>query len=330
MSEVVNSVPENLKIDVVGLPSQLESMIKQFLSEILNLIGHKMNLSSLDGVTFALDYHQALLDLDRGYETNFKLQPSNDHGVGVAMSPSVIRNGELKTHVLISAPAFFSMLEAGRTDMLRNIVAHECAHVELNRLFEESFPKVLLHSKQNVLDHFRIECMLTCWNEFGACWRSAEFGPTDVLHYESAFLPALEEARSSANEAIMQYRTHGDVSVVVNKVCGLYSALLKYSAYHLGNLYGHGIDWRTVPSTTEPLNDHWFLPYFERLDSACKAIAMNIGNWKACAAFDELKDIAEEVVADGGMHFKRHEEDRISLDIPMTIETMPVPPQFWR
>jgi hypothetical protein len=53
-------------------------------------------------------------------------------------------------------------------------------------------------------------------------------------------------------------------------------------------------------------------------------------DWTSSAPFDALRDIAEDLVADGGMHFERHEDDRIGLAIPMSIETMPVPPHFWR
>lgn len=324
------SLPNNVEININGIPDELVANIQELIVSFVDMVGVKFDLTGLDGITFSSDYQQALLDLDRGYDTEYKLTPSNDHGVGIAMSPCVIRDGKLKTHVVISAEYFFEFLKHKRKDIAINTIAHELAHAELNHLYDVAFPGTLLRKKENVLDHFRTECMLTCWNEFGACWRSAIFGPSSPLIYESAFLPALEETRSAANTVIMEYRTNRDISIVVNKVCGLYSSLLKYSAYHLGNLHGHSIDWRTIPTTADALQDHWFLPFFERLDSACKAIAADIGNWTSSTPFDELRDIAEDLVADGGMHFVRHEDDQISLDIPMTIETMPVPPHLWR
>lgn len=330
MTELRNSIPENLQIKVVGLPATLEVSVQQLLGQILDMVSKKMDLAGLDGITFASDYHQALLDLDRGYDTNHKLTPSDGHGVGIAMSPRVMRSNKLKTHVVINAAAFLAMIEDGRSDVAINTVAHECAHVELTHLYDKTFPGTLLRTKENVLDQFRTECMLTCWDEFGACWRSAPFGPTDPLFYEGAFLPSLEETRTAANAAIIEYRTHSDISVVVSKVCGLYGSLLKYSAYHLGNLCGHGVDWRTVPTTAGPLTDHWFLPFFERLDRACKTIAAAFGNWTNSDPFDVLRDIAEDLVADGGMYFERQGEDRISLHIPFSIDTMPVPPHLWR
>jgi hypothetical protein len=328
MSESPNYVPKGVEIKIVGVSAELETEVQDLLSSLVDMIGQKIDLGGLDGITFATDYHQALLDLDRGYDTDYKLTPSNDHGVGIAMSPRVIRDSKLKTHIVIDAGMFFGLLEAKRSDIAINTVAHECAHAELSQLFEVALPDTFLRKKQNVLDHFRTDCMLACWDEFTACWRSASFGPSSQLAYEAAFLPALEQTRPAANSAIMEYRTHADIEVVLNKVCGLYGNLLKYSAYHLGNLHGHGVDWHTIPSTADALQNHWFLPFFERLDRACKVLAADYGNWASNAPFDVLRDIAEDLVADGGMHFERHEDDRISLDIPMTIETMPVPPHL--
>lgn len=330
MMEYHNGTSKGIEINVIGVPAEMAQEMQELLNSMVEIIGKSIDLSGLDGITFAHDYRQALLELDRGYETGYKLTPSNDHGVGIAMSPSVIRDNQLKTHVVINAEMFFALLSAKRSDMAVNTIAHEFAHVELTHLYDKAFPGTLLQMRYgNSLDSFRTDCMLACWDEFGACWRSATFGPTVPLAYEQAFLPALERTRSEANSAIIEYRSHADIGIVINKVCGLYGRLLKYSAYHLGNLHGHGIDWRTIPTTANALQDHWFQPFFERLDDACKRIAENYGNWNSSAPFDALRDLAQDVVTDGGMHFERHENDRISLNIPFTVETMPVPPDQW-
>ncbi len=323
MTATPASVLENVCIVTIGVHEELAEEIQEFLHSMLKTIGAKMNLATLDGVTFAADFHQALLDLDRGYKTDFKLTPSDDHGVGIAMSPRVLRNGELKTHIVLSANSIFSMLKAKRGDLAVNTVAHECAHVELDQLYEAAFPGYLLRAQENFLNGFRTQCMLTCWNEFGACWRSAEFGPSELLAYESGFLPALEQNRFAANAAIIEYRTDADIRKVLHEVTRLYSDLLKYSAYHLGNLHGLGVDWRTVPSTANALTDHWFLPYFERLDTACKAIAADFGTWSSSEPFDELRQLAEDLVAAGGMYLQQHDDGRVSVDVPLSIETMP-------
>lgn len=321
MTDMNTTVPDEVEIKVVGLPADLAGEIEETLRSLLDVIGARIDLSGLDGVTCARDYQQALLDLDRGYATDFKLAPSDDHGVGIAMSPSVMRGNQLKTHIVLNAGSLLAMVLEKRHDLFRNTIAHECAHVELNRLFDIAFPGFFPRMKVDPIENFRIETMLACWNEFGACWRSASIGPSGLLAYEEAFLPALEQTRTRANAAIMAYGVDNDAGTMLSKVLGLYSDLLKYAAYHLGNLHGLGVDWHTVPSTAEPLQDHWFRPYFERLDSTCKAISADLGNWTGSDSFDALRDLAEEVVGDGGLFFTREADGRVRFDIMWQLVT---------
>jgi hypothetical protein len=85
---------------------KLGSLVEAFIREL----SRQFDLSRLDGVTVAHDYAQALLDLDRGYDTTFQLTPSDTHVVGIAMTPTVIRDGTLKSHVLLNA-AYMAPLE---------------------------------------------------------------------------------------------------------------------------------------------------------------------------------------------------------------------------
>lgn len=50
---------------------------------------------------------QALPDLDRGCDTKLKLTPSEGIVLGVAMTPAVIRDGKIKSHMLFNAASFF-------------------------------------------------------------------------------------------------------------------------------------------------------------------------------------------------------------------------------
>ncbi|MGH6754239.1 MAG: hypothetical protein ACREDP_18950 [Bradyrhizobium sp.] len=66
-------------------------------------LSRDIDMSALDGITVAADYAQALLELDRGYETRHKLTPSEGIALGVAMTPAVIRDGKVKSHILFNA-----------------------------------------------------------------------------------------------------------------------------------------------------------------------------------------------------------------------------------
>ncbi|WP_222598066.1 hypothetical protein, partial [Neisseria gonorrhoeae] len=104
-----------------------------------------IDMSALDGITIAADYAQALLELDRGYETNHKLTPSEGIALGVAMTPAVIRDGKVKSHILFNAGVLLP-LEDDENEFFEqalHTLAHECAHVEVTERFNAAFPGIL-------------------------------------------------------------------------------------------------------------------------------------------------------------------------------------------
>ena len=109
-----------------------------------------IDLSNLDGLTLGGDYSKALAELDRGYESTIVLTPSNDAAIGIAMTPSVIRGGRLKSHIVLNAALAAGLLDAEH-ELFRlalHTLAHESAHVEVTAAFEHCFPNVLLRSRR--------------------------------------------------------------------------------------------------------------------------------------------------------------------------------------
>jgi len=152
---------------------------------------------------------------------------------------------------------------------------------------------------------------------------SAGFGTKPTEGYEDTFLQRLRETKPQANEQIKSYRVHGNIDQIVGEVYVAYGDLMKFAAYHLGNLTGLGLSFTDFPRTTDALAGHWFAPYFTRLDDALKDIAHDYGKWADKAAFEVVGDLADELLAQGGVHYKSRPDGRIYIDIPFTAETMP-------
>jgi hypothetical protein len=89
------------------------------LGEWVFFLSRDFDLSSLDGITAAFDYEEALLVLDRGYDTSFRLEPSKGNTVGIAMTPSVMRSGSLKSHIVLNASYVLALEENGHVDFGR-------------------------------------------------------------------------------------------------------------------------------------------------------------------------------------------------------------------
>ncbi|SCK11151.1 hypothetical protein VAR608DRAFT_0545 [Variovorax sp. HW608] len=296
------------------------------VGESVRLLSCNFDLSGLDGVTVAYDYPQALLDLDRGYQSKHQLTSSDGLAVGVAMTPSVLRAGALKSHIVFNA-AFVAGIEDAKHENYRfalHLIAHECAHAEITRKFDAAFPGVLLRqSHADSRTHYRWDCILACWDEYAATRLSAEFGEDPTDGYERTFLGHLAQARNVANDRIKAYRIHHKLDQVLAEVYSEYGNLLKFAAYHLGNLDGHGVDPGDRPETAAALREHWFAPYFELLHTRCRAIAEGYGRWNDMRSFDLIGDLLEDVLAAGGLHFSQTPDGRLQVNIPFTAETMP-------
>ena len=303
--------------------SQFGNLVATYVRELSRYI----DLSALDGITIAADYAQALLELDRGYATSLKLTPSDGLAIGVAMTPAVIRDGRIKSHMLFNAGVLLP-LEGERNELYEqalHTLAHECGHVEVTERFNAAFPGVLLQSKvSNLHEHYRWKIIKACWDEYAVAEICAPFGHHPTGDYEETFIAALAQTRPHANGLIKAYRLHGNHQQVTADVYGVYGDLMKFAAYHLGNMAGLGLTLDGLPKTKAALEGHWFAPYFDKLKKACEGIAADYGKWKDSSAFEALGDLADEIVAEGGVIISDHRDDGgFYVDIPFPAETMP-------
>jgi hypothetical protein len=101
------------------------------------------------------------------------------------------------------------------------------------------------------------------------------------------------------------------------KMYGVYGDLLKFASYHLGNMAGLDLTLDDVPKTKAALEGHWFEPYFDKLKQACADIAADYGKWTDRCTFEALGDLADDIVADGGLIISGHRDDGgFHVDIP--------------
>jgi hypothetical protein len=299
----------------------------QLVGAYIHEFSRDFDLSQLDGVTIAYDYVQALLDLDRGYETSHRLTPSDTHVIGIAMTPCVMRGSNLKSHIVLDAN-FLVLLESTDHDdfgLALHMLAHECAHVEVTHRFNTAFPGMLLQqSHTNARAAYRSQITFACWDEYAASWRSALYGREPTEGYEDTLILSLDETRQRANNLITAYRTHGKVDQILREVYITYGELMKFTAYHLGNLTGRGLKSTDLPRTVEALAGHWFAPYFKRLDATYKELADNYGRWTDQTAFEAIGTLADDLVSEGGLHITDHPDGSMYVGIPFSPETTPV------
>ncbi|MCW5660102.1 MAG: hypothetical protein KIT60_20560 [Burkholderiaceae bacterium] len=314
------TVAATLCVTVGGFSAEEEAReVGIAVRDCVILLSRHFNLSRLDGVTVAHDYLHALASLDRGYKTNHVITPSDGHAVGVAMTPSVLREGTLMSHIVFNAHivAPITKPDPESIQLPLHVIAHECAHVEITHKFDEAFPGVLLRQRHgDAREAFRWQVILACWDEYAATRLSANFGEDPTDGYEETFLKHMAEARSKARAFIHAYRRHGNVDQVYAEVYGVLGDVLKFAAYVVGNADGHQVEVAERAALSAALAGHWFEPFFRRLHEACRALGEQHGRWTGTTLFEVIGDIADEVVALCGIKHCYLPDGRLYLDIP--------------
>ena len=282
-----------------------------------------MDLSGLDGVTIADDFRQAAQDLDRGYTPSSDIHPTND-GVAsaIATTPTVIRDGEIKSHIVfshqfVSGIAYEPTTKAFRTAFLT--ILHECAHVEATGKFESQFPNILLRpvKNRNLLDAKRWDCIFGCYHEYIACWQTASLSKDDTLLQEflDVFFRLLSETQSNAEVMIEEYGSHQDHGRILTEAFGTYGKLMKSACYVLGTMDGLSYSLDDVPELRDAIEGHWFEFVFKRLWLACVKIFDSYGQWQDQSMFEEIGDLLQSLVWDNGIVVTRQDGGAIYVQL---------------
>ncbi|MFG6560305.1 hypothetical protein [Sulfitobacter sp. 1A15299] len=293
---------------------------------LIQYFGQHMNLHTLDGVTLAYDYDEALKELDRGVEVSTELSASKEWGIGIAMTPAVLRDGAVKSHILFNAVFLEGLMEAPDSDACQEAVhtiAHECAHVELNAIKDRQFPGVVLrYQAKTWYEALRMEVIEASWDEYAACRISADFGKNPFENYTEVFLSALAEAGPNVRKAILKCRQDADYNELMIEAQRNIGNLVKYASYVLGTADGLSKDVDTdFKEISEALKGHWFSPFFFRLRDAHRALWQRFGEWESLMEFETIADIWLEMLADRGMEVTPQEDGTMYVSLPFRVNT---------
>jgi hypothetical protein len=209
--------------------------VGEAVNSYLHMIGKCFDLKRLLKVIVAFDYHDTLAGLDRGVEGIQPLMATNDGlGVGIAMTPTVLHEGEARSIIVINAAYASALalpddgspeLEAQIADIAYTL-AHESGHVHDLEIRATNLPGIILKTQLGFRDGILFRCASGCWDEYIASYLSAGFGNAATLKaYEETFVRAVEQTRDVSYAAIRQYRMHADVDRLMKEVSHYYGRL---------------------------------------------------------------------------------------------------------
>lgn len=297
----------NYQIHLRGFAGEaVAKELGQLVSAVVSELSTAFNLAQLDGITIAVDYEEALWQLDRGYVASSPLAPSrSEAAVGVAMAARVKRGGVVKSHIVIDAALVMPLLDPANdyTDFRQaiHLIAHECAHVEITATFDAAFPGHLLQRDFEEHAARRWGIILTCWEEYKATQMSARIGADPTENYVETFLLTLKLAPTDANEAVDAYHLAQDGPALMKRLYDAIGTLLAHSAYLLGNMSGHDLPMSAMPVVKEALAHHWFEKSFWELADLLGSIDDGYGVWENQDQFEAIGDLADNLATHFGV-----------------------------
>lgn len=329
------TMPPNLGIVVKGFTNQEAAVaLAQSIGGIVHTVGSFIDLSTLDGVTVAVDYDDAIATVDRGMEGLPPLTRSDTAEMqGVAMSPAVLRDGQVRTHIVIDAERLVPLIwegpevtEADRA-LAVGIIAHECGHVQVTAEKERSVPDARLGARVEGFEHaVMFQIAEICWDEYAVCRLSGLFARDQNVHHAETLVDSARLARTRSDEEIRAYRLHGDLRRLVGEAGGALCQPIKAASYLLGGMDHLGTEWSELPVARSTIEETGFAAIIDEMHAELRRLWDTRGDWSPdLPTFDRLEAIMETVFASGGLLFSTDAAGECRIDVPFTPGTTPRP-----
>lgn len=297
--------------------------IAAVLEGIVRELGPVMDLDRLDGFTFAQDYEAALRELDRGFKTGAPLSATKEeYGVGVAMTPIIVRDGVVKSRVvgrMWIASGLISENEDTQQLALHTIV-HQLSHVACNQVLDESLPGFFLSKIEDEYEGFLYPCIASAWTGYFAARASAVFNPPSGTAYRELALSALKRAEEGIPAARLSYRYDGDLSRLLGVVVPCLTALLN----HLGLLLGHYDGIRQSPFEDQQFESALELgglrAWIDLFQSDLALVWDRRGQWNSVDEILALNRHAERLFWQYGLFPWKTPEGRVRIEVPLSTD----------
>ena len=328
-----SSIPAGFNVCVQGFENEdAARSMGQIVGDIIVELGRTIDLSRLDGVTIGVDYDAALTSIDRGMPNMRPLSRSDTEEMqGIAMSPAVLRDGEVRTHLVFSAEHLVPLIWQGEevTDEDRRhtlgVIAHECAHVQVTAEKEIAIPECRLGTRIEGYERaVMFQIAEICWDEYAACRLSSPYAVGQNISHAATVIACSETAREQADNAIRSYRVHGDIDRLVEEAGPPICAPLKVLAYLLGGMDGEGTDWDGLPEVFAAIENAGYTELARDLHSELLRLWNTRGNWNPTLdTFSGIEEVAKSAFDTNGLYFKTDAAGNCRIDVPFTPHTMP-------
>jgi hypothetical protein len=319
--------PNSIAITFRGdFDEALRERIAEATAQIVAEACWTVPLDRLDGITFADDYVEGLRMLDRGFPTARPVEThQTDSAAGIAQAPTVMRDGIVKGHVVMSGALARHLI--GGDAFYRQLAVHalvnQLALVGCTEIFDETLPGVLLKPFKDGFDHDMQACVWSGWHGYFAARASAAFNPAHFNLEAEVLLAALREAKTEIPAARLAYRQHGDLGQLFQVVLRRLAFILEHAGDLLGHYDGLGMPLLDgVPELHVALKELGLSNWVESYHQQLAELWDRRGEWTSFDEFLALNRHTERLLWQFGIFPWRTEDGGYRVEIPLATDAM--------
>lgn len=316
----------NYQVSFYGVANEnTAEKITANLNGIVRELHPIMSLDRLDGFTFSDDYEAALSDLDRGFETRGDLEPTKQHyGVGVAMTPIVVRNGVVKSRIVAQMWIANDLIseQDERQQVALHVIVSQLAHVASIQLLDEAIPGFLANRIEDNYQAFLYPCVDSAWTGYFSARASAIFDPRVESAYRELTLAALQHALTTIPIARRAYHLDANMDKLMAVALPAIAALLN----HISHLVGHcdGIQRAAFEDDllSANLEKAGLRTWVDLFHGDLATIWNRRGRWTSIEEFFLLNRHVERLLWAFGMFPWKTDEGNVWISVPYSKDTL--------
>lgn len=291
------------------------------VNHIVSAMSHYIPLKRLEFITFAQDYISALRDIERGYSVSQPLTPTDaDFGIGVAMTPLILRDGVVKACIVLRAWLGHALIseDSDAQSIAIQTLASQLAHVACIEMIDKTLPGMLLSPIEDYWDGWLLNQMSKAFTAYYAARISAEFNPEIGSGHRDIFMTVLERLQESIPRERLAYRKHGDLHRFLELSISSIGVMMTYAGTLLGHYDGMGqsiyYDEGELMQSMEKSGLKAWADVFRR---DLNRLFERQGKWESIQEFLSLNSHIERVLWQFGVFPWRNDQGQVRVEIPL-------------
>ncbi len=314
-----------LSVHFLGCADQEKAQrVAGIVASIVQEVGKHFPLNRLDTITFALDYAAVLRDLDTGFPQLKTLAPTEDScGIGVAMAPLVLRDGQMCVCVIARSwlsDALLNESQSARSTAIHTLVGM-MARVAFVEYLDTSLPGTLLKPLPDAWNAFLFQQIEGVCSAYFSARVAAPYAPEIGDGYRTLFCNVLARADIEVPKERLAYRTQGKLDEFLGKVAEMVRPVL----VHCATLIGHFDGLEESPfdeegSFSSALQAAGLGAWFDVYGRDLRRNHDRIGAWSSLEEFMFLTVHVERHLWRYGIFPWRSEEGTVRVEVPLITD----------